>query len=159
MRQLVHNVSIRVFEKDYNNLENIQNIFNRLLPVDFKKEKVDIDHEEAEGFEEKTIHILSMETEKRRHNRLLLRNLFQQMHDKDKSRVFDQRRTRVDDEGNFYIRLDKQSLLDQKYVLTEGGDCFHFRIKIAAYPKNEDTIMDSIETLLSEHGCTSQNPT
>lgn len=150
MKRLVHNISVRVFEKKHERIKKTKKGFEELLPVDFKKEKIKVNHEKAEGFNQKTIHILSMQTSKRKHNRVLLNNIFNEMNEKDKRRIYQEKETRVDSEGNFYLRLDKESLLDKKYKLTEGGDCFHLTVKLAAYPVKKENILDSLERLLED---------
>ncbi len=150
MKKLVHKISVRVFEKNDDQLDSTKNIFNEILPVDFKREKISIEHEKAEGFNEKTIHILSMKTSKRRHNRVLLDNIFENLNEKDKQKIIDDRKTRLDSEGNFYIRLDKDSLLKNEYKLTDGGDCFHFTVKIAAYPLKKEKVLESLDLLLKD---------
>ncbi|MFW6149185.1 MAG: RNA-binding domain-containing protein [Atribacterota bacterium] len=152
MKKLVHNISVRVLEKDSTKIDNTKNGFNKVLPIDFEKENININHERAEGFNQKTIHILSMQTSKRRHNRLLLNTIFSKISEKDKKRVNQERETRVDTEGNFYLRLDKKSLLNKKYKITEGGDCFHLTVKLAAYPMNKGNILQSLEQLLEDMG-------
>jgi len=150
MKKLVHNIKIRVFEKNPKNLNETKKVFNEILPVDFEKEKIDINHEKAEGFNQKTIHILTLQTSKRRHNHMLLNNIFNKMDQKDKERVKKERKTRLDNEGNFYFRLDKKSLLNKKYEIIEGGNCFHFTIKLAAYPMKKENILKSLDQLMKD---------
>lgn len=150
MKRLVHNISVRVFEKDNDQLNSTKNLFYKLLPVDFEKEKISVDHEKAEGFNDKTIHILSMDTSKRRNNRVLLDNIFENLSSEDKQKIKLDRKTRLDPEGNFYIRLDKNSLLKNEYKLTDGGDCFHFTVKLAAYPMKKEKILESLDMLLKD---------
>jgi RNA binding exosome subunit len=152
MKRILHSVSVRVFEKDVNKLPQIRTVFTALLPVDFKKEQIAVHHETALGFNQKTIHILSMKTSKQRHNRLLLRALFNHLSEHDKTRLYHEKETRVNKEGNLYLRLDKQALLHKDYKLTEGGDCFHFTIKLAAYPLNNDTVLKSLNQVFEEFG-------
>lgn len=152
MKKLVHNIQIRVFEKNPKRIDITKSGLNELLPVDFKKEKISIDHEKAEGFNEKTINIISIKTSKKRHNRMLLNNIFNKMDEKDKKRMYNERKTRIDTEGNFYIRLDKESLLNKKYRLTEGGNCYHLTIKLAAYPVNKKNILNSLDKLFRDKG-------
>ncbi len=151
MKKLVHNISVRVFEKNPSRINTTKNVFTKLLPVNFEKEKIDVNHKKAEGFNEKTIHILSMQTSKNRHNRVLLENIFNNMNEKDRKRVKKDKETRLDSEGNFYIRLDKSSLLNKRYKLTDGGDCFHFTIKLAAYPMKKENILESLNSLINEN--------
>lgn len=155
MKQLLHNIRVRVFENDHENIGQIHSVFERLLPVDFKKEKITVNIEEAEGFDEKTIYILTLETEKRRHNWLLLENVFKNLSDADKQALYCQRESRLDDQGNFFLRLDKPSLMNGDFHLVEHGDCFHFKIKIAAFPSNREKLMSSLETVLGKLGCSS----
>lgn len=150
MKKVVHNIKIRTFEKNPKKLNETKKIFNEILPVDFEKEKIDISHEKAEGFNQKTIHILTLQTSKRRHNHMLLNNIFNNMDQEGKKRVKKERKTRVDNEGNFYLRLDKKSLLNKKYEITEGGNCFHFTIKLAAYPMNKENILKSLDQLMKD---------
>lgn len=153
MKQLLHNIRIRVFEKNPDEIDKIHHVFEKLLPIDFKKEKITVSTEEAEGFDEKTIYILTLKTEKRRHNWLLLETVFKKMSDADKQKIYRQRDSRLDDQGNFFLRLDKPSLLEGEFQLVEHGDCFHFKIKIAAFPSNREKLMNSLETVLEKIGC------
>ena len=147
MKQLLHNITITVFEKDTSKIEGIYKTFNELLPIDFSKEKINVKHEKTTGFNEKTIHILSLKTIKPRHNYLLIKNILKKMNNKDLKKIYNERENRLDQEGHFYMRLDKKSLLEKKYVLTEKGDCFHFKIKIAAFPNNRTNLLKSIEKI------------
>lgn len=149
----IHNINVRVIEKDENKIPSIIKKLTQLIPIDFKKEKIDINHEKTKGFEDKTIHILTMDTKKTKHNDLLIDNSIRKLNISDKKQLYDQINTRLDEEGNFYIRLDKNSLLNDKHILVDHGDCFHFRIKIAAFPKNKETIKKSTEKFLEKTCC------
>ncbi len=147
MQQKIHNISIRVFEKNPEKIEQVIKIFNEILPIDFKKEKIKIDQEKTEGLQDEIINILTLNTQKSRHNKLILSNLFKRLNENDLEKLYKQRHTRLDAEGNFYIRLDKKSLLEKKFRIVEHGDCFHFRIKIAAFPKNTENLKKSLEDI------------
>lgn len=149
----VHNITVRVIEKDEKKIPEIIQKLNQLLPLDFKKEKIELNHDTAQGFEDKTLHILTMDTFKNRHNKMLIDNVFEKLPRKSKKLIYNQRNTRLDEEGNFYIRFDKKSLLEDEFELVEHGDCFHFRLKIAAYPSNEETLKKSTEQFLEKKGC------
>jgi len=153
MRPLVHNIEISVFEKDSSNLNSIYDLFNDLLSIDFEKEKIVVHHKKTEGFEQDVIHILSLKTHNHRHSWSLLRNIFQNLNREDVEKIYEQRDSRLDDHGFFFIRLDKRSLLNGVYKLTELGDCFHFKIKIAAFPSKRKNTMKSLEELLDKMRC------
>jgi RNA binding exosome subunit len=150
MKQLVHNIEVSVFEKNPDRLPDVCDALHRLLSVDFKKEKADMTHDQAEGFEQKTIHILSFKTYKKRHNWLLLETVFNHLSDREKEKLYEQRDSRLNNQGYFYFRLHKEALLEDKYRLTEGGNCFHFKIKLAAFPNNRENAMKSLKMLLQK---------
>ncbi len=151
----VHHIIVSVFEKNPRNLDLIYERLHDLLPVDFEKEKIEIKHEEVEGLTGDIIHILKLETHKSRHNRLVLSNIFNNLSMEEKKLIMEQRASRLNNEGYFFIRLDKPSLMEKRYVLTDSGNCFHFKIKLAAYPANPKQFMITLEKLLNDVGCPS----
>ena len=157
MTKEVHNVTVTVFEKNEDEIKNHNEIFHFLLPVDFEKQKVDLSVESIEGLQQKQIYIIRLRTMKNSHNRLLLDNLFSQLSEIDKKRIGTQYLTRLSQEGYFFIRLDKESLMQKKFVLTESGDCYHFKIKIASYPAKWDAFVKATENLLIKYHCLKNN--
>ena len=79
MVKLVHNIEISVFEKEEQILNSIYETFNKILPVDFKKEKNEIQKTKAEGFNHEIIHITSLKIQKYKHSLLLLQNIFKKL--------------------------------------------------------------------------------
>lgn len=153
MPKLVHNITVTVFEKNKDKIEEHKKIFQYLLPIDFKKEKIDVSVETAEGFNQKTIYILQLNTEKSRHNKKVLNTLFSKMDVEDKKRIGEQYLTRINQEGYFFIRLKKPEMLEKKLILTESGDCYHFKIKLAGFPAKWEKFVIAAKSLLNKYGC------
>jgi len=148
MEKIVHSVSLNVFEKHVECLPELQDVFHRLLPIDFKKNKIQIHHQQLEGFSG-IIHSLTLQTTSNRHNVLLLASLFTQFTKNDKELIEHQKESRLNDEGVFYIRLDKSLLLQNIFQLTDGGDCFHMKIKLAAYPATRERYFQNLHKLIT----------
>lgn len=153
MSKLVHNITVTVFEKDKDKIKDHKKIFQYLLPIDFKKEKIDVSVEAAEGFGQKTIYILRLKTEKSRHNKKLLNTIFSKLNVKDKKRIGKQNLTRINQEGYFFIRLKKPEMLEKKLILTESGDCYHFKIKLAGFPAKWEQFVIAARSLLKKYDC------
>lgn len=153
MPKLVHNILVTVFEKNENKIQEHKEIFHKLLPVNFEKENVSVSIEAAEGFHQKSIYILRLKTDKKRHNTTLLDVLFSHLNDSDKKRIADQYLSRLNQEGYFFIRLDKQSLQKNEFVLTESGDCYHFKIKLASFPARWEGFVQTAQVLLTKYDC------
>jgi RNA binding exosome subunit len=153
MTKEVHNITVTVFEKNEEKIERHKEIFHFLLPVDFEKQKVDVSVESIEGLNHELIYIIRLKTMKNSHNGLLLDMIFSQLSELDRKQLSDQYLSRLNQEGFFFIRLDKEDLLQKKFVLTDSGDCYHFKIKIASFPAKWDAFVKSTESLLIKYHC------
>ena len=153
MKKLVHNITISVFEKNIERIKDINLVFYKLLPIDFVKENISINHEKIEGMQNQIINILTLDINKQKHTSIVLQNLFDNLSINDKKTIKEQYDLRLDNEGHLYIRIDKNQLFHDKYSLTDSGDCFHFKIKIAAFPAKRDSFVKSLFELFETLGC------
>lgn len=151
MVKTIHNITVSVFEKDPGKIKRIKSSLKKILPLDFQSEKININHEKAEGFNQKIIHIFSLKLTKNNHIKKLLTTVFHNLSKSDKRKLINQKESRLDKDGYFYIRLDKQLLLNDTFVLTEKGDCFHFKIKLASFPASRSGFLKSLDTLFSTY--------
>jgi RNA binding exosome subunit len=149
----IHNVKINVFlkpEEYVGNdeiLGNIHKIFLKLAPLDLEKEKVHIGEESVESFENRKIKIFTLELHKEAHTNIFIKTLKTLLREEQCKTLLEQRWSRLDEELYFYIRLDKDAALKDVYELTDGGDCFHIRMHIAAFPKNRENALKIIEEM------------
>lgn len=150
MEKLVHSITLNVFEKYVENIPAILNVFHRLLPLDFENNHIQIDHKQLEGFSG-TIHSLTLQTTTNRLNMLLLDTLFTQTTKEDRALLEMQQESRLNNEGCFFIRFDKHSLLQNILLITESSDCFHLKIKLAAYPAIKERFLFSFQSLLQRY--------
>ncbi len=151
MVKIIHNLTVSVFEKDPEEIKKIKSSLRKILPLDFQKEKITITHEKAEGFNQKIIHIFSLKLTRNNHIKKLLTTIFKGLSKSDKRKLINQKESRLDKDGYFYIRLDKKLLMNDAFVLTEKGDCFHFKIKLASFPASKSGFLKSLDTLFSTY--------
>lgn len=129
----LHNCQITIFCKQTDDKEELQNLLERFKVDDtlfVKYENILIDSGED-------ITVLRLNTNKQRHNKTVIKALLAYLSDSQKNKLL-QENDRVDDNGAFYVRLDKQALCDNKAIIVEHGDCVHFRFLLAAFPKNRE---------------------
>ena len=151
MKKNIHSITLNVFEKDEEKIEEILTIYHNLLHIDFQKEKLYIKQEKLEGLKENIIHSITLETTRKRHNELLFDSIFQNITKQDRDTIIEQIESRLNDEGYVFIRLEKQALLQQQFILTDEGDCFHIKIKIAGYPAKREIFIDTFKSLLDQY--------
>ena len=150
MNKLIHSIQITILEKNEDDLEKKYDVLLFIFPADYKKECIDINHENFEGLQKNTIHSISLTTTKERHNKSLSESLFSKLSDEIKKQLLDQIDSRLDDQGNFYIRFDKQELMKKSFQLTDSGNCVHIKIKMAAFPAKREQFKKSVGLLIKK---------
>lgn len=115
---------------------------------ELESEKIKIDEIRAKGFNEKTIKILTLELIKDRHCNHFLKFLNENLTNEQRQLLIDQT-DRIDDNIDFFIRFEKESLFKKEFNITESGDCFHVRISLAAFPKNKMSAHKLIKEIFS----------
>lgn len=149
----VHNISVSVFVRPEDVLDNaqideqIRNSLMKMLPIDWQKESVSLKLTEAEGFEGRKIRIYELRMDKEKHTTLFIRYLLSRLDQQQKHILVEEKESRLDENDDFFLRFDKQKMLNAKYELTTGGDCFHIRMNIAAFPKKRENALKIIDEI------------
>lgn len=145
--KLVHNIKVKVFSNSEDDKNKVLDTLKSLFPFDLEKEKRKINSNDATGFEDKKISILEITIDKARHTNSFLKNLNLKLNKKQKELLIKQIESRLDENLIFYIRLDKNKLLNREYSLTDTGNCFHISLPIACYPKSRETALVKLKEI------------
>ena len=134
----VHNCTIRSFCKEFENIDAVKTAIESFLPENLEKEKIQLEEEHLRIDEGENIISLQVQTTKDRHNKYILDTLLSMLSAEQKKTILSQD-DRVDEKGAFYLRLDKEELIDNNtLVVVEHGNCIHFRFLLAAFPKTRE---------------------
>jgi RNA binding exosome subunit len=80
--------------------------------------------------------------------KLFLESLLGRLSEGQKKTILQQKESRLDEDLNFFIRFDKEKLLgERKLSLTDKGNCFHLRMRIAAFPAKREKALETIEKI------------
>ncbi len=138
--KVVNTIQITVFAKAQENKEQIVNTLKEFLPGDLEKEKVCIEETKAIGSDDSPVVIYKVLLSKDRHCNDILHLFKEKLPADQKQLLVRQLHSRLDEEFDFFLRLDKDALLnDHRYELTDGGHCFHFKLNIACFPRKRAT--------------------
>jgi len=126
----------------------IKDKFISLFPFSLDEEKIFLKRSKARGFSQREIIIYEAELSKERHTNAFLKSLKEKLNEQQKEMLMRQE-NRLDDDCNFFLRLDKQSLLNNSFNITDCGDCYHIRISIAAFPKKKEAALEVMKKIFS----------
>jgi RNA binding exosome subunit len=87
--------------------------------------------------------------EKERHTNKFLKKLNEVLSIEDK-RILVEQENRLDDNLKFFMRFDKEELINGKYVLTDSGSCFHITMIIEAHPKRKDVALKIVKEIFAK---------
>lgn len=147
--KLANNVSIRVFIYPEENREGITQAFFSLLGYtqnELEDEGIEFRESTAKGFSNRNIILLSATLVKTRHCNKFLERLSSKLAAVDKQLITHQD-NRLDEEYNFFIRLDKEKLLMEMFSVTDSGECFHVKINICAHPRKREVALENIRQI------------
>lgn len=136
--KLAHRIIISVFCKPEEDEGSVKASLLSLVPFNLEDEKIGLKETNAKGFGNRTIKILEIDLEKEKHTALFLKHLNEMLNEEEKKLLVKQINSRLDDELDFFIRLDKSRLLNKEYFITDSGNCFHIKISIAAFPARKE---------------------
>ena len=94
--------------------------------------------------------MISLEVKKIKLLNKFLKQLFSKISNGDKKVLLDQLESRLDEGLHFYIRLNKDKFLVDKYELTDAGNCLHIKIAIAAYPNKREVAVEILKQIITQ---------
>lgn len=147
--KLANTITIRVFDKEEDNhKETLKGLFELLgmTKEEIEEQKIEFKEQRATGFSQKEIMITEVVLEKDRHCNTFIKKLNEALTKEDKEKLITQT-NRLDDNLDFFLRLNKDKLINAKYELTDTGECYHIKISVAAFPKNKMTAHRKIKEI------------
>jgi RNA binding exosome subunit len=149
--ELAHSIEIRVFCNQEESETDVVGGLRWLVSINLEEANVAIRKQSALGFNERRISIFEVTLEKKKHVKEALSSILQRLPDKQMERVKKQLDSRIDEHASFFLRFDKETLLKHKELLvTDSGNCYHVKIKIAAFPSTKEKAKAIMTELLSK---------
>lgn len=137
------------------NWEAMKDQILQIFPINTETEKneLKIEHRTTIGFNQEKLHLLKLLLTKKKYKEAFLSYLINNLDMPSRQILVDQIEKRLDDQLNFFLRIEKTSLSNQQALqLTSEGNCLHVKLKIAAFPKNREVAIKIVkEFLLNEN--------
>ncbi|MBE6506231.1 MAG: RNA-binding protein [Methanobrevibacter sp.] len=138
---MIHNIKFRVFVYENEDVEELSQAVLNILP------EAEINVEEAEGLTEDKIIILSGVVSKKRYTKAFFNLLLESV---DLDKLNDDLERKIDEKGNWFLRLDKEDAIDEKLTVKDSGDSIHLKIKIAAFPAKKEIAVGKVREAILE---------
>jgi RNA binding exosome subunit len=145
--KLAHTIKLRVFINEDEDYEKIREKLVSLFPFDLEQNKINIQKTIALGAKENKIIILKIKITKDSLINQFIKSLDKKLGDQ-KEILIKQLSSRTDEQGRFFIRLDKKQLLKNRFKITDSGSCFHIEMHVAAFPMNKENAMQAAKSIL-----------
>lgn len=150
VEKIFHNVTITVFIKQEEDFDEIKDSFLKLFPFGLTDAKVKLNKTQAHIAEDRKMTILDVCLTRNRQINDFMKHILSVFSKDSKNLIVEQIDTRIDAESNFYFRIDKTEFIkNEKLVLTDGGNCFHFKCHVATFPqsveKSKEVVVDFFE--------------
>ncbi|HSQ01850.1 MAG TPA: RNA-binding protein [Methanobacterium sp.] len=132
---MIHNISYRAFVYGTENKEKVLESIKTLFPNSSPQ------CEATEGYYKNPVLILSNKIDKKKEIKDFVKKL-SAMNDPARKRVLNRLEDKMDDNGNLFLRFDKQRAYMGDLKVVEHGDSIHLKIKIAAYPAKKKVALE-----------------
>jgi len=143
----VHNITISAFFRE-DELEKGRQIFRQFLPEDaaFKEER--LEPETDGGVFTTPLYTLKAVLNKPKQAEEFASTLLARLSPEDRKNLQDSIAERLDDDCDFYLRLDRRKLAEGKITLHTRSP-IHVKIKIACFPRKKDAAVKIAQELLN----------
>jgi RNA-binding protein len=132
---MIHNISYRAFVYGTENKEKVLESIKTLFPNSSPQ------CEATEGYYKNPVLILSNKIDKKKEIKDFVEKL-STMNDPARKRVLNRLEDKMDDNGNLFLRFDKQRAYMGDLKIVDHGDSIHLKIKIAAYPAKKKVALE-----------------
>ncbi|MBD3310229.1 hypothetical protein GF351_03340 [Candidatus Woesearchaeota archaeon] len=148
--KIAHNVRLSVFCHEGEDCASIRKGLSVFIPFSLEDNRLSVSEKKAQGFEDRQIRIYDLFIQKDRLIRQFLESLKQKLGPETIALILRQLDSRVDDDCRFFLRFDKQRLLEDDMLwLTDRGDCYHTAVSIAAYPARKEKAVKVVRDFFS----------
>lgn len=146
--KLANSIRVSVFAKPEENEEKIREKLISFFPFSLEEENISINRSRATGFSQRQISIYQVDMSKERHTNLFLKFINSKLDAQQRCMLLSQE-NRLDENLDFFIRFSKEHLLNNEFMLTDCGDCYHIRISIAAFPRKREVALEVAKKIFS----------
>ncbi len=146
-QRLIKSIEVKVFAHATENIDKVKESVKNILPYEFP---TIFQEQRLKGYYGDQITILTVNNKRRKPSTEAFENLFKKLPIISQEEMLMDPEKRIDNSGNFYMRLDKQKAYQKNISISNSDPIrikFGFRIPHKTDPK--ETITDYLEDLMN----------
>ncbi|CAD5243670.1 RNA-binding protein [Thermococcus camini] len=145
-----HHVRITTFIQATEDEDKVLEAIGTFIPEEIDDEDIIFDIDETTGFFGNPIKVVNVEIKRSRAVRKFI-DYFRELLDEDARRyILENLDEKVDEEGTFYVRFNKQRAYLGEPEIGEGSDVVQVRIKVKAFPMKKEAVVKAVREWLEE---------
>ncbi|MDI3474498.1 MAG: RNA-binding protein [Thermococcaceae archaeon] len=151
MTQLkAHHVRLTTFIQATEDEDKVLEAIATFIPEEIDEDDVLFDILETEGYFGNPIKVVNVEIKRSKAVRKFLEYFKELLSEEDKRYLLDHLDEKVDEEGTFYVRFNKQKAYLGEAEVEEGPDVIQVRIKVKAFPMRKEAVVKAVREWLEE---------
>jgi hypothetical protein len=145
-----HHVRITTFIQATEDEDKVLEAISTFIPEDIDDDDVLWDIDETRGFFGNPIKVVNVEIKRSRAVRQFLDYFRGLLDDEGREYLLERLDEKVDEEGTFYVRFNKQKAYLGEPVVEDCDDAVQIRIKVKAFPMRKETVVKALKEWLEE---------
>ncbi len=147
----IHRATLTALAKPEEDVEAAREGIKALVPFNLEEAKIQLQTQNAEGFDDRVIKIFTIILTKESHTNDFLQFLLDTLTEEQKNLIITQAESRLDEEYDFFMRFDKDSWIQERALkLTDSGNCFHIKMSLAVFPKKKEAALQLVQKLFRQ---------
>ncbi len=145
-----HHIRITTFIQATEDEDKVLEAISTFIPEDIDDDDVLWDINETRGFFGNPIKVVNVEIRRSRAVRQFLDHFKGLLDREGRDYLLERLNEKVDEEGTFYVRFNKQKTYLGEPVVEDCDDAVQIRIKVKAFPMRKETVVKAVREWLEE---------
>ncbi len=145
MKKLAHYLQLRTLKYPTEDPDKVEKAIENALDLDTEELQEKLERQKVESQHGGEITRYSYRTKRWSQVKTLIRKIFNQLKAPEDLEKY------LNDEGDFFLRLNKQEAYRGNLETTKSGDAIHIKVKIASYPFDQEQIKQNLKELIQEN--------
>ncbi len=145
-----HHVRLTTFIQATEDEDKVLEAVATFIPEEIDEDDIIFDIDETKGFFGNPIKVVNVEIKRSKAVRQFIDYFKELLSREDRRYLLENLNEKVDEEGTFYVRFNKQKAYLGEPAVEDCDDAIQIRIKVKAFPMRKETVVKAVREWLEE---------